>query len=48
MTLLQFHEVAYDALIFFNDDDWPANETNDIPHAPSLPLEEFYDYRPDY
>lgn len=45
MTLLQFHELAYRALIHFDPDEWPESDT-EIPHLPSLPLEERIDYRP--
>lgn len=42
MTLLQFHEFAYDALLNFNEDDWPAAEEV-ILSAADLPPEERLD-----
>ena len=35
MTLLQFHQIAYDALLNFNSDEWPSNQVR-LPHRVSI------------
>ena len=45
LTLLQFHEVACKALLYFDPDEWPENY-EPLPHAASLPEDERYDRVP--